>query len=306
MLHVVLQAVLLWDVHVAAAVERWRRDAGRHVRGWFAALGETEALAALATLAHDNPAWVLPTVTDDAAVLEAAALGHPLLAEAARVANDVRVGPPGTVLLVTGSNMSGKSTLLRAIGLNAVLAQAGGPVCATRLSTPRLAVMTSVVVHDALAEETSLFLAELRRVKRIVDAARAATATPGAPTVLYLLDEVLHGTNSAERRVATRAVLSHLLAARAGRGEHARPRAGGRRAARRRRSARALHRARGRRARRWAAHDVRLPPAARARDVDERAGAAAAPGAGCTSARRRPRRPLIAPFLTLTLDTDTR
>jgi DNA mismatch repair ATPase MutS len=108
--------------------------------------------------------------------------------------------------------MAGKSTLLRAIALNAVLAQAGGPVCAARMAAPRLRVMTSVAVRDSLAEETSLFLAELRRVKRIVDAARTP---PPVPPVLYLLDEVLHGTNSAERRVATRAVLSHLLAARA-------------------------------------------------------------------------------------------
>jgi DNA mismatch repair ATPase MutS len=97
-----------------------------------------------------------------------------------------------------------------------VLAQAGGPVCAARLATPRVRVMTSVAVRDSLAEDTSLFLAELRRVKRIVDAARAEGGDGApAPPVLYLLDEVLHGTNSAERRVATRAVLSHLLAARA-------------------------------------------------------------------------------------------
>lgn len=214
MMYAFAQALLLWDAHVAAGVERWRRDAGSQVRAWFAALGAIESLAALGTLAHDNPSWTFPTLGDDARpAFDADALAHPLIAGSERVPNDVQLGPPGAVLLVTGSNMSGKSTLLRAIGLNAVLAQAGAPVCAARLVTSRLRVMTSVVVHDALAEHTSLFLAELKRVKGIVDAARGAEA--GAAPVLYLLDEVLHGTNSAERRVATRAVLSHLLDARA-------------------------------------------------------------------------------------------
>jgi DNA mismatch repair ATPase MutS len=148
-------------------------------------------------------------------VLAAEALGHPLIADDVRVANDVSVGPPGTLLLVTGSNMSGKSTLLRAIGANAILAQAGGPVCASRLTMPLLAVEASVRTSDSLERGISLFMAELERIKRIVDAARRSSLADGKTPrpVLYLLDEMLHGTNSVERRIAARVVLGHLLRA---------------------------------------------------------------------------------------------
>jgi DNA mismatch repair ATPase MutS len=126
------------------------------------------------------------------------------------VANDLTIGPPGTFVLVTGSNMSGKSTLLRAIGVNAVLAQAGAPCCARRLRLTPLAVRTSIHVQDSLARGVSHFMAELERLKQVVDAADAARGGP--VTVLYLLDEILHGTNTAERRIAARRVIRHLLA----------------------------------------------------------------------------------------------
>lgn len=212
MLHFALDWLLLWDFHVGAAFDTWKRTAGRHVRGWLRTLGEFEALTALSTLAHDQPHWAFPDVHDDAPVtLEAAELGHPLIADAQRVANDVTVGPPGTFLLITGSNMSGKSTLLRAIGVNCVLAQAGGPVCASRYRSHTVRVCASIRIEDSLANGVSLFMAELRRLKSVVDAAR--TDVTGQPPVLYLFDEMLHGTNSSERRVAARIVLEHLLEA---------------------------------------------------------------------------------------------
>jgi ABC-type multidrug transport system fused ATPase/permease subunit len=208
--HVVLQVFGLWDFHVLAALERWQTRSGAHARDWLAALGEAEALSALATLAYDNPSWVTPELLDGPARLEAAALGHPLIAETTRVANDVTLGPPGTFMLVTGSNMSGKSTLLRAIGMNVVLAQAGGPVCAKSMSLTPVDIWTSIRIDDSLEAGVSLFMAELRRLKRIVDAAR----DPGRPRpLLYLLDEILHGTNTAERRIAARRVLTYLLEA---------------------------------------------------------------------------------------------
>ena len=206
--HAVLQLLGLWDVHVVVALEQWQTTSGSHARAWLSALGEAEALAALATLAHDNPGWVMPDFIDGPARIEASALGHPLLSDEARVSNDVTVGPPGTFLLVTGSNMSGKSTLLRAIGTNVVLAQAGGPVCATSMRLTPVDVWTSIRIDDSLEAGVSLFMAELRRLKRIVDAAR----DPARPRpLLYLLDEILHGTNTAERRIAARRVLTYLL-----------------------------------------------------------------------------------------------
>ncbi|HSJ25450.1 MAG TPA: MutS family DNA mismatch repair protein, partial [Longimicrobiales bacterium] len=209
-LHSPVYIFTLWDVHVLAALERWQAASGAAVRDWLAAVGELEATAALATLAHDNPGWAYPLVDADAErVFRAESLGHPLLREDARVSNDVAVGPPGTFLLVTGSNMSGKSTLLRAIGTNAVLAQAGAPVCAASLSMPPLDVATSIRVQDSLARGVSYFMAELERLKQIVDEAQQTAAREG--TLLFLLDEILHGTNTAERRIAARRVISHLV-----------------------------------------------------------------------------------------------
>jgi DNA mismatch repair ATPase MutS len=141
------------------------------------------------------------------------AVGHPLIAGDRRVANDVSVGPAGAILLITGSNMSGKSTLLRAIGLNAVLAQAGAPVCAASLAMPAVELQTSIRVQDSLELGLSYFMAALARLKQIVDAAERG-ARPGW-RLLYLLDEVLQGTNSVERGLAVRAVARHLLDANA-------------------------------------------------------------------------------------------
>ena len=132
----VIELTTLWNVHVLGLLEGWQARSGARARGWLTALGEAEALAALARLKHDNPTWTLPTLDPAAPRLEAQALGHPLLPGDQRVSNDLDLGPAGTFLLVTGSNMSGKSTLLRALGVNAVLAQAGGPVCATALRLP--------------------------------------------------------------------------------------------------------------------------------------------------------------------------
>lgn len=211
MAYAVVQALVLWDFHVVAALDDWRRDHGHAARGWFRALGELEACASLATLGHDNPAWTYPDVRTDASTMEAIALAHPLLDADTRVANDVTVGPRGTLLLITGSNMAGKSTLLRSIGLNVVLAQLGAPVCAASLRMPVVRLSTSINVRDALEEGLSLFMAEALRLKRIVVSAEES----GVPTLLYLADEMLRGTNTEERRLATVAVIARLMRANA-------------------------------------------------------------------------------------------
>jgi hypothetical protein len=210
-MHLPIFLVTMWDLHVLRSLERWQDAAGSHARDWLAALGEMEALSSIATLAHDEPDWCFPELLPHGSgVVEATALGHPLIPAADRVCNDVTLGPPGTFLLVTGSNMSGKSTLLRAIGTNAVLAQVGAPCCARALRLPPLEVHTSIRVQDSLARGVSYFMAELERLKQIVDAAHAVR-DDGTATQLFLLDEILHGTNSAERRVAARRVIMHLI-----------------------------------------------------------------------------------------------
>ena len=209
-IHPFVFLVTLWDVHVLRALEQWQAEAGRTVRQWLDVLGTLEALSALATLQHDEPSWVFPHIDAKAAQIVAAKLGHPLLHADARVCNDVSLGPRGTFLLVTGSNMSGKSTLLRSLGVNAVLAQAGATVCADALTMPPLHVYTSIRVQDSLARGVSYFMAELQRLKLIVDAAERLRSTD-TPRLIFLLDEILHGTNTAERRIAARHVISHLV-----------------------------------------------------------------------------------------------
>jgi hypothetical protein len=206
-----LQVLLLWDLHLFLRLEAWQQSVGPRVRRWVEILGQIEALSALSTVSFENPSWSFPVVLDGARAEGFAArdLGHPLIAPALRVVNDVTLGPRGTFTLLTGSNMSGKSTLLRAIGVNVILAQVGGPVCASSLHLPPLCLGTSVVVEDSLADGVSFFLAELKRLKTIIDLSRSAAA--GGRTLLFLLDEILRGTNSVERRLAVQEVLLHLL-----------------------------------------------------------------------------------------------
>jgi len=205
--HFPIQALTLWDFHVVFALERWRRTAGSSVRGWLDAIADLDALSLLATASADNQAWTVPAIHDEP-IIDASSLGHPLLAEDRRVTNDVRIGPTGTLLLVTGSNMSGKSTLLRSIGLNVVLAQAGGVVAARSFSVPPSDLQTSLRVQDSLELGLSYFMAALARLKGVVDAAEHER--PGR-VLVYLLDEILQGTNSVERGLAVRAVARHLL-----------------------------------------------------------------------------------------------
>ncbi len=197
--------VLMWDYNCALALESWRARAGKHVRPWLEALAEVEALASLAGFAFDRPDHAFPELVE-APQLVAEGLAHPLITAGKRVANDVRIPGPGYALIVTGSNMSGKSTLLRAIGTACVLARAGAPVCAKRLVIGGgVRVATSMRVRDSLEEGTSRFYAELKKLKLVLACAREA------PT-LFLLDEILHGTNSRERLIGARAILKELLA----------------------------------------------------------------------------------------------
>lgn len=204
------QWFLCWDINHLAWLERWQQQAGAAVRRWIAIAGEVEALTALATLAANQPDWAYPDIADDADAIAATDLGHPLLRDDRRIGNDVTVGPSGAFLLVTGSNMSGKSTLLRSIGLAVVLANAGAPVCASALTLPPLALWTSVRVQDSLTRGVSFFMAELMRLKLIVDAANAP-AVDGR-RVCFILDEMLQGTNTAERQIAARRIIRHLVA----------------------------------------------------------------------------------------------
>jgi DNA mismatch repair ATPase MutS len=214
--YLVVNTLVMWDVWVARALTRWHERSGVHVRRWLEVTAEIEVLATLGALARERPSGSWPVVAGDRPRFVATALGHPLLPAARRVSNDVALGDGGAgseadrppeALMITGSNMSGKSTMLRSIGINAVLALAGAPVCAQKLETSVLAVRTSMRLEDSLEHGVSHFYAEIERLKMVVD-----TAQGGGDPVLFLLDEVLHGTNSRERRIGAKAVVKHLLA----------------------------------------------------------------------------------------------
>ena len=202
-----LAALLLLGTQFAFAAERWRARHGRSVAGWLRAVGELEAVGSLATFSYENPDYVFPEIVAGPARFEAEALAHPLLPRSSRVANDVEMGGEGPLrlLLVSGSNMSGKSTLLRTVGVAAVLAQAGAPVPARRLRLSPLAIGASIRWHDSLHEGVSRFYAELQRLRRIRDLAAEGP-------ILFLLDEILHGTNSHDRRLGAAGVIRGLLA----------------------------------------------------------------------------------------------
>ncbi|HKY40374.1 MAG TPA: MutS family DNA mismatch repair protein [Polyangiaceae bacterium] len=195
---------LLWDVHCTVKLERWQERFGKGARDWFLVLGEFEGLSSLAGLSFDEPKFCFPSIASEPRLL-AQGLGHPLIPAGARVGNDVTLPGAGSALLVTGSNMSGKSTLLRSMGVACVLAYAGGPVCASRFELGCLRVATSLRIRDSLEEGVSHFYAELHKLKAVLD------ATSEALPVLFLLDEILHGTNSLERQVGARWLLAQLL-----------------------------------------------------------------------------------------------
>jgi hypothetical protein len=196
---------VLWTTHLAFAVEAWRRHSGPVVRRWLTATGEMEALCSLASHAFEHPEDPFPELGGEGAFLEAAGIGHPLIEEGRVVRNDVSIGAGPRVLVVSGSNMSGKSTLLRTLGVNAVLAQAGAPVRARRLRMSPLAVGASIRVTDSLQGGVSRFYVEIVRLRQILD------ATVGPLPVLFLIDEFLQGTNSHDRRIGAEALVRRLV-----------------------------------------------------------------------------------------------
>jgi hypothetical protein len=209
----VIAAPLVWISQFAMAIEAWRQECGRHIGEWIAMVGEFEALCSLACFAYERPGAVFPELVepdgDGKPLFDGESVRHPLIDPARAVGNDVKLGDVKlgdacSLWIVSGSNMSGKSTLLRAVGLNTVLAWAGAPVCCTRLRLSPLRIGASIRVNDSLADNKSRFYAEISRLRDIVELARS-----GQPT-LFLLDELLSGTNSHDRRIGAAAVIEGL------------------------------------------------------------------------------------------------
>lgn len=204
-LYIVLNLLTMWDLFCLERIEHFARSVGPHCEDWFRVVGELELLASFATLQHVDPSATFPTLLEPGTGLAASGLVHPLLPGETRVANDLTLNGPGHALLVTGSNMAGKSTLLRAVGLNVALALAGAPVCARALAVPCVRLRASMRIEDSLQRGASYFHAELARLRMVV------ADLDAGPPVLFLLDELLRGTNARARHLGARAVLLHLL-----------------------------------------------------------------------------------------------
>lgn len=206
---IILNLIGLWDLQWVYRLEKWKAAQRENLPRWFDALAEFETLASLGNLAFNNPDWVFPTLHDDT-ILVAEELGHPLINRKKRVTNDLTAPTQGHIKLVTGSNMAGKSTFLRTVGLNIVLAMTGAPACAKRLELPLLQVYTSMRTQDALHESTSSFYAELKRLKFIIEAVERGD------NVFFLLDEILKGTNSNDRHLGSKALIRQLIESKGG------------------------------------------------------------------------------------------
>ena len=206
-----LSLPFLWGTHLAWAIEAWRSANGRYIRRWLAAVGEIEALASLSAYRYEHPDDPYPTIVEDAsgarirALYDGTSLGHPLIPAAHMVRNDVRLSGGTQLYVVSGSNMSGKSTLLRTVGVNAVLALTGAPVRAATLRLSPLAIGATLRIQDSLQEGRSRFYAEITRIRELADLAS------GPVPLLFLLDELLHGTNSHDRLVGASGILRGLL-----------------------------------------------------------------------------------------------
>jgi hypothetical protein len=197
--------LLLWSTQLAFAIEAWRAERGPAVGRWLAAVSEIEALSALAGHAYEQPADSFPEIVDESPLFDAEDLGHPLIPRGRVVRNDVRLDGQLQVLVVSGSNMSGKSTLLRTVGANAVLALAGGTVRAQRLRLSPLAVSASIGRHDSLQAGVSRFYAEITHLGQMVE------MTDGPLPLLFLVDELLHGTNSHDRAIGAKAIVRSFV-----------------------------------------------------------------------------------------------
>lgn len=200
-----LNIFFFWDIHVCYQLEKWKQRNAQYIARWFDSMAEVEVLSSIANTSYNNPEWVLPEVTDEYFLLKAEAMGHPLIPASRRVNNDFVIDGAGKIVLVTGSNMSGKSTFQRTCGVNMILAFAGSAVCASSFEVSLVKILTSMRISDSLEDNTSSFYAELKRLAMIIRESEANR------NVFLLLDEILRGTNSNDRHIGSEALIRQLI-----------------------------------------------------------------------------------------------
>ncbi|MGI8582863.1 MAG: MutS family DNA mismatch repair protein [Chitinophagaceae bacterium] len=205
MLSAPLNILLLWNLQQILDLEKWKSGHQKNINIWFEALGHFEALNSFATLYFNEPDWIFPSILPKYFFIEGKEIGHPLILKNKRVNNNIDIQNAGELMLVTGSNMAGKSTYLRSIGVNVVLAMAGAAVCAKTFKVSHVQVLSSMRITDNLAESTSTFYAELKKLKIIIEKVN------NGEKVFILLDEILRGTNSLDRHTGSVALIKQLI-----------------------------------------------------------------------------------------------
>jgi DNA mismatch repair ATPase MutS len=201
-----LNSLFMYDIQCLLALESWKAINKHRFNDWIHCVGTIESLNSLATFAFNNPAFIYPSVITDKLSIHGTQLAHPLIPAKERVANDFRVGFEEQLILVTGSNMSGKTTFLRTLGVNQILAQCGAPVCAASYSFMPVVIQSSIRVSDSLQEHTSYFMAELKRLQQIIRYLQQNEAP-----ALILIDEILRGTNSEDKTHGSEQFIKKLL-----------------------------------------------------------------------------------------------
>lgn len=202
---IILNGFFLWDVWQMRALNSWKKKNKILVSTWFFAVQQAEVLNSLGALHFNHPGWHFPKFEKEYFFIKATALGHPLLPQDQRVTSNFEMEGKGKIALVTGSNMAGKSTFLRSLGINVVLAQMGAPVCASSMQLSPVQLMSSMRIADNLAENTSTFYAELKKLQVIIEAVKQSKP------VFILLDEILRGTNSFDRHIGSKALIRQLI-----------------------------------------------------------------------------------------------
>ena len=208
-IHLIINTAFFWDLHCVLRIEAWKMRVAKVIPRWLHVIGECEALCSLANNMFNHPDWNFPSIVEDGFVFEAAALGTPLLPESERIDNDFRMNGRGRIAVITGPNMAGKSTFLKAVGVNLILAQTGSPVCAADMRVTPMRLYTSMKVVDSLDKGLSLFYAELLRLKNLLD------PIAQGHKVFFLIDEMLKGTNASDRQKGSIALLHQLVKRRA-------------------------------------------------------------------------------------------
>lgn len=205
MIHILMNNIFFWDLHCVYRIEKWKNDVKLEIDKWFDSIGQFEALSCLGNIFYNNPSWTMPELSDSEFILNAISVGHPLIPSSERVNNSFKLEGDTNIVIITGPNMAGKTTFLKTIGVNIVLAFAGAPVSAELFQVSPVSVYTSMKVSDSLDKGLSLFYAELQRIKVVLEA-----ILDNKP-VFFLIDEMLKGTNELDRHHGAKALIRQLI-----------------------------------------------------------------------------------------------